>query len=601
MRLRVRTGKDAAMAEVQENLARAITRHQDGDLDAAERAYKDILGEFPDHADARHLLGLVRYQKGDAAAATGDIKQAIAIDPRVAMYHANLGRVLMAQGLAADAADAYREAVALAPKDASVHSDMAAALVTVGDFDAARSRARLALELDADLAPAHLNLGLALQGVGGQAASGAEDCFRRAADLDPGLADAHQALGQLHHDRGEDDRAMECYRLAVQACPGMVEAHCNLGNILRERFDLAAALVQYDAALQTAPDAAAVHANKGVALHELGRFDDALAAYDRALLLDPDDAECRRNRAMTLLLLGRFDEGWRAYEARWRTVRFKSEPRVSNKPRWTIGVEEPGASVLVQAEQGLGDTIQFVRYAPLLAARNMHVILQCPRPLTRLMRSVAGIIQVIEPGDPVPGHDFHIPMMSLPGAFATDQATIPADVPYLSVAESDVTAWRNRLGTGSGARIGLVWKGSAQHPRDQVRSPGLAPLLPLLDLPGATFVSLQKDGGDRDIAVHGADGIVDVTAELTDFAATAALVQGLDLVITCDTAVGHLAGALGRPVAMLLPQVPEWRWLLDRDDTPWYPTMRLFRQKEPGDWTGVVRQLNEYLQRHWGA
>jgi len=586
------------MAEALDALSRAIARHQAGDLDAAERAYRTILDDHPDHADALHLLGLVRHQKGDDAAATDHIRRAIAVDERTAMYHANLGRVLMAQGRAADAADAYREAVALTPDDAAVHSDMAAALVTAGDCDAARSRARLALELAPDLAPAHLNLGLALQAGGATAAAEAEACFRRAAELDPGLADAHQALGQIHQARGEDDAAMECYRQAIQARPGMVEAHCNLGNILRERLDLTAAVVQYDAALAGAPDVAAVHANKGVTLHEMGRFDDALNCYERAQALDPDDAECRRNQAMTLLLLGRFNEAWPAYEARWRTARFRNEAR-SPKPRWSPTASEPGATVLVQAEQGLGDTIQFARYVGLLAAKDLHVTLECPAPLVRLMRSLDGVTQVIEQGTRSSGHDFQIPLMSLPGAFETDLATIPADVPYLGVSEAEAAGWRRRLKTLPGPRIGIVWKGSPGHPRDSVRSPGLTPFLPLLDFPRATFVSLQKDGGDKDLTALGTDAVVDPSAELDDFAATAALVQGLDLVVACDTAVGHLAGALGRPVAMLLPHVPEWRWLLERDDTPWYPTMRLFRQTAPGDWAGAVQKMTQYIRRHW--
>jgi tetratricopeptide (TPR) repeat protein len=588
------------MAEAMDALARAIARHQAGDLDAAARAYRAILADRPDHADALHLLGLVLFQEGDMAAATDHIRRAIAIDARAAMYHANLGRVLMTQGRASEAVEAYREAVALTPKDAAVHSDMAAALVTAGDVDAARARARLALELDPNLAPAHLNLGLALQGGGASAAAGAEACFRRAAALDPNLADAHQALGQLHQARGEDDAAMECYRQAIRAHPGMAEAHCNLGNILRERLDLAAAMVQYDAGLASAPGVAALHANRGVALHELGRFDDALASYDRALALDPNDAECQRNRAMTLLLLGRFGDGWPAYEARWRTARFKGQARAGQKPRWTPGAGDAGATVLVRAEQGLGDTLQFARYAAMVAAAGQHVILECPAALTRLMASLDGVIQVTAQGAgvPPPGHDFQVPLMSLPNAFATDLSTIPADVPYLRAPDRETAAWRRRLDKLEGPRIGIAWKGSPDHPRDRVRSPGLATLLPLLDLPGAAFVSLQKDGGGADLTAHGA-AITDMTADLADFAATAALVEGLDLVVTCDTAVGHLAGALGRPVAMLLPHVPEWRWLLDRDDTPWYPTMRLFRQPAAGDWAGAVDALAAYIRRHW--
>ena len=588
------------MADTSDRLAHAVAKHQAGDLNGAEATYREILSDNQDHADARHLLGLILFQRGDVPAAERDIRAAISIDPRVAMYHANLGRVLMATGNAAGAADAYREAVTLAPNDAAVHSDMAAALVAAGEFDAARARARLALELDPGLAAAHLNLGLALQGIGGQTAQQAEDSFRRAAELAPGLADAHQALGQIHQARGEDDHAIEYYRQAIQAQPGMVEAHCNLGNILRKRFDLPAAIVQYDAALASDPDAAVVHANKGVALHELGRFEGALEAYDRALSINPDDAECQRNRAMTLLLLGRFAEGWKAYEARWGTQRFAGQKSGSDKPRWRPGKEEPGATVLVEAEQGFGDTVQFIRYAPMLAGLGVHVVLRCPAVLTRLMASAEGVTQVVDQAAALPTHDLHVPLMSLPDAFETDLSTVPSEVPYLAPPDADVDAWRASLAGLQGPLIGLAWKGSANHPRDRIRSPGLSPLLPLLDMPGATFVSLQKDGGQKDLATHGVDTVVDVTDEISDFASTAALIACLDVVVTCDTAVGHLAGAMGRPVVMMLPHVPEWRWLLDRDDTPWYPTMRLFRQKSPGNWGELVERMRAYLTRHWG-
>ena len=589
------------MADLTEALTRAVDRHQAGDLDSAEQAYRVILENQPDHADALHLLGLVLYQKGDPAQATDLIRKAISLVPGLPMYHGNLGRVLMAQGEAHGAVDAYRNAVALMPDDAALHSDMAAALVTAGDSDAARSRARLALELNPNLAPAHLNLGLALQGTGGTAAKEAEACFRRAADLDPGLADAHHALGQIHQARGEGDAAMECYRLAIAARPDLIEARCNLGNILRERMDLDAAMAQYDAALAAAPSEAALHANRGVALHEMGRFDDALMAYDKALEIDPDDAECRRNRGMTRLLLGRFKDGWADYEARWQTRRFKDEGRGRDpgKPRWTADAVKDGTTVLVQAEQGLGDTIQFSRYVPHIADLGFHVTLQCPAPLMRLMASLEGVTKTVEQGDPAPDHDFHIPMLSLPAAFATEPDTVPADVPYLQPDKMETAAWSDRLADLPGTRIGISWKGSAAHPRDRVRSPGLAPLLPLINLSGVSVLSLQKDGGAADLAAHGADAVVDPTGDLMDFAATAALVANLDVVVTCDTAVGHLAGALGRPVVMLLPHVPEWRWLLEREDTPWYPTMRLIRQPAPGDWGGAVDQAAKYIRRHW--
>lgn len=587
------------MTDLLTSFDRALARHQAGDLQAAERLYRAILAAHPGHADATHLLGVTRFQQGDLAEAEAAIRRAIAADPKVPMYHGNLGRVLMAAGRAKEAAAAYRDGVALAPDDAALHSDMAAALVTAGDFDAARARARLAIELAPDLAPAHLNLGLALEAAGGMAAREAEASFRRAAELDPGLADAHQALGQLAQARGDEDAALEHYRRAIQARPGMVEAHCNLGNILRERQDYDAALVQYEAALATAPGHATLMANKAVTLHEMGRFEDALAAYAAALARDPDDAECRRNRAMTLLLLGRLEEAWPDYEWRWKTARFAPERRTWRKPRWTPSEGTQG-TVLVHAEQGMGDCIQFARYLPRLRDAGQHVVLECPEPLVRLMQSVDGVVQVVARGDPLPSHDFHIPLMSLPGAMETTLASIPADVPYVVPNRDEAATWAARLAGLPRPRIGLAWKGSARHPRDRVRSPGLASLLPLLDLAGGSLVSLQRDGGAADLAaLDGARRVIDVTPDLGDFAATAALLPALDVVVACDTAVAHLAGALGRPTLLMLPLVPDWRWLLERRDSPWYPTLRLFRQERPGDWDGVAARVKVHLNRHW--
>lgn len=583
------------MAAVDDILGRAVALHQNGDLAEAERHYREILDRQADHADALHLIGVIRFQQGAHAEAEDMIRRAIAADGAAAMYHANLGRVLKAAARPGEAAAAYRAALALAPGDPTLMSDLAAALVSDGDFAAAVEFGRRAVALSPGLAQAHLNLGLALQGQGGAEQDAAETAFRRAAELEPALADAHQALAQIHHARGEGAAAEACYHRALTADPAMVEAHCNLGNLLRERLDLDAALARYDAGLAVAAETSALHANKGVALHELGRFDEALAAYDRALDLDPaptEAAEIRRNRAMTLLLLGRMAVAWDDYEQRWHTARFRPLARAFDRPRWSPDEDGAGRTVLVHAEQGYGDTLQFVRYLPMVAARGWTVVLECQPPLARLLAGVDGAARVIAQGDPLPAFDCHVPLLSLPGALNTTLETIPAVVPYLPSAEAEVRAWRERLATLPGLRVGLAWKGSPGHQRDRVRSPGLAPLLPLLEVAGVSFVSVQKTGGAEDLADLGVgDRVFDPTAMLTDFADTAALTRALDLVVTCDTAAAHLAGGLGVPVHLMLPRVPEWRWLLGRDDSPWYPTMRLFRQAVAGDWRGPVAAI----------
>jgi len=587
------------MVDISETLRRGMAHHQAGRLADARAAYDEILDAVPDHADALHLTGLVEHQSGDHVAAVATIRRAIALDAKAPLYHANLGRVLRAHGEDAPAAAAYRDAIALAPDMADVHSDLAAALIALGDHEAARARAQRALELDPGMAEPHLNLGLALQGAGGPDAAGAEEALRRALDMEPGLAGGWLGLGILLQARGEAAAAGDAYAKALALDPGLVEAHVNLGNLKREACDFAEAVEHYRAGLELEPNNATAHGNLGVALQESGEVPAALAAYDAALALAPEDAEVQRNRAMALLQAGRFEEGWKAYEWRWKTRRFAGLDRHDELPRWH-GEAALDATLMMHAEQGYGDAIQFARYLPLAAERVGRVVLQCPQPLTGLLATVAGAHTVVATGDALPACDVQVPLLSLPGVFRTELATVPADVPYLQADAATVARWRSWGDKLAGARVGLAWKGSAEHPRDIVRSPGLEVLRPLLDVPGVSFVSLQRDAEPEEYdcldEVERAR-ITDMAAAFVDFSDAAAVVAELDLVIACDTAMAHLAGALAKSVWVLLPHVAEWRWLEERLDSPWYPTARLFRQPAPGDWAGVVAEVRAALTK----
>ena len=463
-----------------------------------------------------------------------------------------------------------------------------------GDHQRAESLIGKAIELGSNN-PAYTNsLGnvvLALDRVPEAAA-----LFRRATELKPDYAEAHNNLGNALQRLGQWDDAIAAYEHALRARARYAEAHCNLGSALRKQGRLDEAEHSYHRALECKPDYATAFNNLALVLHEQARYEEALPHYDKALALEPNYAEAHANRAVLLLLLGRFAEGWDEYEWRWKVDGFTTSPRDHGRPQWD-GSDLNGEPILLHAEQGLGSAIQFVRYVFKVAERGGQVLLECPRPLFGLFSSLAAgspapVSRVIVRGEPPPAFHVHAPLMSLPRILGTTVDTIPDTVPYLDADPAAAAAWRDRMGPAAGRpRIGLVWAGNPRHMNDRNRSMPASFLAPLLENAGAAFYGLQVGASDRDMDALPAGRIRDMAAEIGDFADTAAIVANLDLVISVDTAVAHLAGAMGRPTWLLVPHVPEWRWLLDRDDTPWYPTMRLFRQSARGDWTELMDRV----------
>ncbi|MBO6948545.1 MAG: tetratricopeptide repeat protein [Rhodospirillales bacterium] len=583
--------------DLTETLKRGIALHQKGDLDGAEAAYASILKAAPGHADALHLSGLINHQRGDHGAAAKMICEAIEMDKNVALYHANLGRVLKAAGDDKAAVEAFRGAVQLEPETASLHADLASALLGAGDADAARARANLAIELDPNSAEAHVNLGLALQDLYGPSQDDAVRAFRRAIELAPGLAGGHLGLGVALHESGDTAAAKKAYEEAVRLNPGFVEAHCNLGNLARDALRFSDAVDHYHMALKIDPRQAQVWGNMAVALQEAGELDAALTAYDNAVTLAPEDADIRRNRGMALLAKGHFVEGWQDYEYRWKTARFRKLVRDRGAPAWQ-GEDLTNKKILVHAEQGFGDTIQFCRYLPILNRRGAAMIFECADALRPLIETLEGVDKIAAPDDTVAKADFHVPLLSLPRLLGTTVESIPADIPYLFSPRDRLKKWQAMAETWpSGKKIGIAWRGSPDHPRDNVRSPGLQPFMTLMG-EGVKLVSLQKDQAAFDLSgVDGAENIIDVTQEIRDFADTAALMMQLDAVISCDSAPLHLAGALGVQTFAVLPHVAEWRWGEVGETTPWYPEMKLMRQPQSGDWDAVFKLVAGYLNK----
>ena len=444
--------------------------------------------------------------------------------------------------------------------------------------------------LDPRLAPAHSDLGIFLQGRGRLAE--AEASYRRAIELIPNFAAAMSNLGAVLAERGRLEEASGWYTRAISERADFPDAHNNLGATLvkLDRVEEAEALHRRAIALK--PDFADAHYNLGVALVAQGRFDEALASYEEAVRLNTDYVDARWNRAFLLLT-----RPLRRRMARARMALAAQASAAAQLPAAAVeGRADHRAHHPAAQQQGTGDTLQFLRYAPLVAARGARVLLQVQRPLHRLVRaSLDRGIEVVAEGDVLPPFDLHAPLLSLPLAFATTLENIPAPIPYLAVDATAAARWRERIGTAPGLKIGLAWAGNAQHKNDRNRSIALERLKPLVDGVAAQWFSLQVGERAGDLARAASGKLTDLADRLTDFAETAAAIDNLDLVISVDTAVAHLAGALGKPVSVLLPAVPDWRWLLGRGDSPWYPTARLFRQPARGDWESVVRALGAAL------
>jgi tetratricopeptide (TPR) repeat protein len=485
----------------------------------------------------------------------------------------------------------YRTVLAAEPRNFNALHLLGVACHNQGRAAEAIELIEAALRLDPAVADAHGNLGNALRSLGRLEA--AEASYRTALRLGPDLAELHFGLGHVLRAQQRYDEAVAQYQESHRLRPDLPEAAIQLCNALEQQgqVDKAAALLR--AMARRDPANAGAWVNLGVLLAQQRHFPAALECYHQALSIDPGLAVAHYNEARLHLLKGNLPLGWSKFEWRLPLGIAGSLPPGFTQPRWT-GEDLGGGTLLLHAEQGFGDTIQFCRYVP-LAAQRSRILLSVPQPLIRLLSSLSVVAEFVQPGQPMPHFDRYCSLMSLPHLFETELATIPADIPYLAADPERRETWRRRLAPLGGVRVGLVWAGRGgptPPPADIRRSLALTSLAPLARVPGVSFVSLQK-GDPASQAEHPPDGMMlhDFTRHIDDFADTADLIDRLDLVISVDTAVAHLAGALGKPVWLLNRFDPCWRWLLDRDDSPWYPSLRQFRQRQPGDWPEVVARV----------
>ena len=567
-------------------------RHLDAQL-CCERA----LAADPGHVDALHLMGLLALQARQYDHAIEWIARANQQDVKTD-HLLSLGIALEQQNLHQQACKAYQRALQLRPDDVELWGHHGNVLAHLGRLEEALASHRQVLRLDPRQADSAFRCGLLLVSL--KRPEEALASFNLCDELYPNHAAILEQRGLVLHSLKRFDEAQADSRRAHAINPDNAEVCNNIGASLQWLRQDEEALPWFDKALARQPDFITALINKGSSLSQLCRIDEAVAIYNRVNTIDPDNADATWNLSLLRLVTGDFEAGWAGREVRWKGhMRPVCYPGFQEQ-MWLGQQDINGKTIIIFADEGAGDTIQFARYIPMLAERGARVFLVVEQALHPLLSDLPGLAQCLaKPAQSLPPFDFHCAICSLPLAFATRLDTIPSATPYLpAVSEGPLKAWEQRLQDRLGAvrrmRIGLVWSGNPRHANDHNRSVRLQLLLRLLDA-DADFISVQKDVRADDKALLEASSIIDLTAQLADFADTAALISCLDLVITVDTSVAHLAGALGRPTWILLPYMPDYRWLLDGEDSPWYPTARLFRQTAARDWSEVIERVRGEL------
>jgi tetratricopeptide (TPR) repeat protein len=556
-------------------------------------SYARALALRPDHANALHNRGNTLHELKRFEEAVASYDRALAVQRDHPEVLSNRGVTLHVLGRFEEALASFDRSLASRPNSAETLVSRGKTLRVLKRPEEALASFEHALMLKDDIVDALFDRADTLYEM--KRFEAARTSYDRALALRPDNAEALFRHGNALHALKRPEEALASYDRAIARRPDSVETLSNRGAVLHEIDRFEEALASYDGALAWRPDAVEVLSNRGNVLHDLKRFTEALESYERALALRPDYAEAHRNESLCRRLIGDFERGWAKNEWRWEAEQMRVDKRYLTQPLW-LGVGDiAGRTILLYEEQGFGDTIQFCRYAPLVEQIGARVILEVPRPLHELLRTLPGDAHVVSRGDPLPDFEVHCPFLSLPLALGTRLETIPASTPYLHASPQAVADWDARLGPKRRSRIGLVWSGSPTHKNDRRRSVSLRALAPLFEI-DATFVSLHKDVRPDDAAALKDRGdVLHFGDALKDFSETAALISNLDLVISVDTSVAHLAGALAKPVWVLLPHVPDWRWLLDRDDSPWYPTARLFRQDDTRAWDGVIARVRAAL------
>lgn len=566
-----------------------------GHFDKAIAFYQRSIELEPDYADAHYNLGTALKEAQQLAASLQAFDQAIALNPQHFNAYSNRGNVLQDLGRIADAIASYDKAVALHPRFADAFSNRGNAYLAIKDLDAAVNSYQAALALQPEHADALYNCGTVLKQQG--QTQEAIAMLQKAIAIRPHHADSHNNLGNAFLDLKQPLQALQAYDRAIAHKATNAESYYNRGNALKDLRRFPEAVDSYSRALSLKPQLVEALSNRGNAYMELTLLDAAIADFNSALQIQPDLTEALWNKGLTLLTQGNYQSGWPLYESRWKREDIKPKIRPFQQPLWLEQQDLRGKTLLLHAEQGLGDTLQFCRLASLVRPLGARVLLEVQKPLTKLMQQLPGVDALYARGDQLPPFDFQCPLLSLPLALGIQIDAIPFASGYLKPSTESLAHWTAQLGSPTRPRVGLVWSGSTGHRNDRNRSllfEQIARALP----DGIDYFCLQKEIRETDRDTLTKDGRVRLLDTLIqDFTDTAALCSLMDLVVSVDTSVAHLAGALGQPVCVLLPWAPDWRWMLYRKDTPWYQSMELLRQPTLGDWEGALSLLRNRLEK----
>ncbi len=591
------------MLVVTHNTEKADQENRCGNLQEAEQLYKLLLQNDPENPDILHSLGVIAHQKGHHDTAVEFIGKAINRNQYVPQFYNTLGIVFEALGKFDEAILAYQQAVFIMPDYAEAYHNMAIAMQSLGQYASAVERCRQAISLGPNDAQAYNTMAYSLEKQ--QLYDEAIENYNKALQLEPGFVEAYNHLGVVLNEQGRTAEAIENFEQALQYDPYYAEVYNNLGIALKEQMKFAEAIENFEKALQLDPNFVEAYYNMANSLRDEGQCAEAINNYNKAISLKPDYAQAQWNLSLAHLLSGNYMEGWKRY--RWRRnadLKVLTDYHSTGKPRWD-GSSFEYKKLLVHYEQGLGDNIQFARYLPMIKARGGKIIFETLKPLIGLLHGFPGIDELVEyhPDKKLLlEYDVYTSLLDMPNIFETTVETIPAQVPYIYADQAKAEYWRDKL-AGPDFKVGIVWAGSPEHGNDRYRSCSLKCFAPLAEIEGVQLYGLQKgQAADQMDEFAGTITVKNISKHFDDFTDTAAAIENLDLVISVDTSVLHLSGAMGKSTWALLPYAPEWRWMLGRQDNPWYPTMRLFRQANWGDWDSVfhsvTRELRILAQKH---
>ena len=572
-------------------LAHLATKQFEKAIETSNR----ILGLDASLARGHLYLGCAQHSLSKLDDSVRSFENALQLEPDYFEALVNLGNGYHALSRFSDALECYRRAIELRPDQATTYFNLAGTLRQVKRLDEAKASIERSLQLNRNYSRAYQRLGeiLADQGKFDEAIS----AYQTAIELNPRDSQSHIAYGILLRQRGRLEDTVSIYKAALAIEPNSAEVLTNLGNAYSDQGNLVDAVECHRRSLAIKPNSAIAWSNLGQVLQQNGELDESLECYRKAIAVDSNCSKARFNRSLVLLLKGDLERGFEEFEWRWKD---SCPAREFSCPLWD-GSPLEGKAILLHAEQGLGDTIQFIRYARRIQQMGpRRVIVECQPALVPLLKSCKGIDMLIPRGEVLPRFDTHAPLMSLPRILKTSLQDIPAETPYLKAKPELVVHWKQVLAAIRDVRVGIVWQGGTGYPKDKIRSIPLKQFEGLSQLPGVQLISLQKGFGIEQLAevefspMDFSDKLDETTGPLMD---TAALLENVDLLIACDTAIAHLAGALGVPTWIVLNTQPDWRWMIDREDSPWYSSVRLFRQSKANDWAEVFSRIQQSLKR----